>query len=191
MFAGVTKPKPFQRKRASLTSSSAETLPPLDEMRAIALERYRGGGKPMHVDRSARRALAVEHMYDGKCNFQIESATGPSLEGYTSDAVLSFTENAMQYYGSYSQQRLLLRMEYEGETNRAAQNARPSLQSDRRRTTGEGPPAPSAFVHTAARGGWLGGGREEEDLYSHRCPLCSHRCSLAHTCVCQTFSSGT
>jgi hypothetical protein len=113
MFAGVTKPKPFQRKRAGLTTDENETLPALDEMRQIALDRYRGSGKPMHVDRSARRELAIEHMYDGHCSFAVESASGPSLEGYHDDAYLVFSERSIKYYSSYSSQRLVLKMEYD------------------------------------------------------------------------------
>ena len=103
MFAGVTKPKPFQRKRASLTTDPNEQLPPLDEMRSIALESYRGSGKPMRTEDSARRALAIEHIYDGKCTFMVQTASGPGLEGYHTDALLCLSENDVSYYSSQGQ----------------------------------------------------------------------------------------
>ncbi|GMI15081.1 hypothetical protein TrLO_g4140 [Triparma laevis f. longispina] len=103
MFAGVTKPKPFQRKRASLTTDTNEQLPPLDEMRTIALESYRGSGKPMMTENSARRALAIEHIYDGKCTFHVQTASGPGLEGYHTDALLCLGENDVSYYSSEGQ----------------------------------------------------------------------------------------
>ena len=102
MFAGVTKPKPFQRKRASLTTDTNEQLPPLDEMRTIALESYRGSGKPMMTENSARRALAVEHIYDGKCTFHVQTASGPGLEGYHTDALLCLGEVSRQHPLSFS-----------------------------------------------------------------------------------------
>lgn len=101
IFAGVTKPKPFQRKRASLTADPKEQLPPLDEMRAVALESYRGSGRPMPTENSARRALAIEHIYDGKCSFSVSTASGPGLEGYHSQSLLCFGEEAIAYYASY------------------------------------------------------------------------------------------
>ena len=145
MFAGVTKPKPFQRKRASLTTDPSEQvrlgeersecgersnpqedymirlphitplcdkltpltrrfaprqLPPLDEMRSLAVEAYRGSGKPMDTDASARRSLAIEHIYDGKCTFLIGSASGPGLEGYQDQSLLCLGENDVSYYAS-------------------------------------------------------------------------------------------
>ena len=51
MFAGVTKPKPFQRKRASLTTDPSEALPPLDKMRQWAIDSYQGSGRPLATER--------------------------------------------------------------------------------------------------------------------------------------------
>ena len=38
MFAGATKPKPFQRKRPNLSKLPSGKLPPLNEMRMMATE---------------------------------------------------------------------------------------------------------------------------------------------------------
>jgi hypothetical protein len=72
-------------------------------MRTIALESYRGSGKPMATENSARRALAIEHIYDGKCTFRVQTASGPGLEGYHTDALLCLGENDVSYYSSEGQ----------------------------------------------------------------------------------------
>jgi len=50
MFAGPTKPKPFERKRANLTEIKQGKMPPLALMRQIALERHRGSERPMAAE---------------------------------------------------------------------------------------------------------------------------------------------
>lgn len=71
MYAGATKPKPFQRKRASLSHQKQGKLPPLSTMRDIALARHHGSGAPVPTALSKRVALAFEHVYKGTNSFVV------------------------------------------------------------------------------------------------------------------------
>jgi len=102
MFAGVTKPKPFQRKRASLTTDTSEQLPPLEAMRSWAIDSYQGSGRPLPTALSARRAIAIQHIYEGLVTFRIRAARGQGIEQpYGDGAALCFGENGLTYYIDY------------------------------------------------------------------------------------------
>ena len=113
MFAGVTKPKPFQRKRASLTTDPSEVLPPLEDMRALALDSYRGSGKPFHSDYSARRELAIEHIYDGICTFQVYNISGPFDTRTTQDSAVCLGELGVTYFTSKISQNIAFKGSYD------------------------------------------------------------------------------
>ena len=42
MFAGATKPKPFQRKRPNLSTLAPSKLPTLHDMRSLAMQLHKG-----------------------------------------------------------------------------------------------------------------------------------------------------
>ena len=71
MYAGPTKPKPFQRKRANLSFQKQGKLPPLPTMRDIAIARHQGSGAPVPTSLSKRVALAFEHVYKGTNSFVV------------------------------------------------------------------------------------------------------------------------
>lgn len=64
MFAGATKPKPFQRKRPNLSRLPPGKLPTLQEMRTIANELHKGSYKPCSHGNSRRMDLALQHIYE-------------------------------------------------------------------------------------------------------------------------------
>jgi hypothetical protein len=76
MFAGPTKPKPFERKRANLTQIKQGKMPPLALMREIALERHRGSERPMAAEVSRRKKLSLDHIHDGVVAFAVFAASG-------------------------------------------------------------------------------------------------------------------
>ena len=76
MFAGPTKPKPFERKRANLTSLIQGKMPPLAVMRSLALERHRGSERPVPSAISRRRKLALDHIHEGVVAFTVFHASG-------------------------------------------------------------------------------------------------------------------
>jgi hypothetical protein len=76
MFAGPTKPKPFERKRANLTAIQQGKMPPLVQMRQIALERHRGSERPMAAEVSRRKKLSLDHIHDGVVAFSVFAASG-------------------------------------------------------------------------------------------------------------------
>ena len=67
MFAGASKPKPFQRKRPNITKIPAGKLPPLGQMRGAALDLHKGSYRPCPPGESRRLDLAVQFIYEG-CN---------------------------------------------------------------------------------------------------------------------------
>ena len=69
MFAGETKPKPFQRKRPNLSRLPSGKLPNLPDMRDMAMQLHRGDYSPCPVGESRRVALAVQHIYEGYNTF--------------------------------------------------------------------------------------------------------------------------
>lgn len=64
MFAGATKPKPFQRKRPNLSRLPPGKLPSLQEMRSIATELHKGSYRPCSSGSSRRMDLALQHIYE-------------------------------------------------------------------------------------------------------------------------------
>jgi len=76
MFAGPTKPKPFERKRANLTTIKQGKMPPLTLMRQIALDRHRGSERPVSSEVSKRKKLALDHIHDGVVGFTVFAASG-------------------------------------------------------------------------------------------------------------------
>lgn len=88
MFAGPTKPKPFDRKRANLTPIKQSKLPPLSTMREIAMERHNGPEKPTTmIDFSRRILIALDHIHEGQVIFRVFAAALPQM-AYCRDAVL-------------------------------------------------------------------------------------------------------
>jgi hypothetical protein len=78
MFAGATKPKPFQRKRPNLSVLPAGKLPTLQVMRNMALELQRGSYRPCPPGESRRVDLAMRHIYEGKNSFPLLGVRGLS-----------------------------------------------------------------------------------------------------------------
>lgn len=76
MFAGATKPKPFQRKRPNISKIPTGKLPPLGEMRGSALDFHSGSYKPCPPGHSRRMDLAVQHIYDGYNTFPVTYVRG-------------------------------------------------------------------------------------------------------------------
>jgi len=79
MFAGPTKPKPFQRKRPNLTEKSQGKLPPLKAMRQWAVEHHRGALKPLMPGAKGRVDFALDHIHQGQVTFPVlpAGARGP------------------------------------------------------------------------------------------------------------------
>ena len=78
MFAGATKPKPFQRKRPNLTKLPAGKLPPLHDMRKQAEDLHRGAYKPCPPGESRRIELAFQHIMEGYNTFLLTTVKGNS-----------------------------------------------------------------------------------------------------------------
>ena len=79
MFAGPTKPKPFERKRANLTQLKQSKMPALTKMREIAVERHNGPERPMPMEFSRRTLIALDHIHEGQCMFPVFTASGPEI----------------------------------------------------------------------------------------------------------------
>mmetsp|Transcript_28020 Transcript_28020/g.39890 ORF Transcript_28020/g.39890 Transcript_28020/m.39890 type:complete len:1087 (+) Transcript_28020:36-3296(+) len=88
MFAGATKPKPFQRKRPNLSSLPSGKLPPLAEMRSQALELHKGAYRPCPQGESRRMSIALQHIYEGCNTFQVISARGSSLPSRSDSTIV-------------------------------------------------------------------------------------------------------
>jgi len=78
MFAGATKPKPFQRKRPNLSKLPSGKLPSLHDMRNLALQLHQGSYAPCPAGESRRIELALQHMYEGCNTFPITTVRGNS-----------------------------------------------------------------------------------------------------------------
>ena len=93
MFAGASKPKPFQRKRPNLSKLPNGKLPPLNEMRNSALHLQRGSYKPCPPGESRRIELAIQHIYEGFNTFAVLRVRGPTSVSnqWRSEAVLQVT----------------------------------------------------------------------------------------------------
>ncbi len=80
MFAGATKPKPFQRKRPNISSIASSKLPSLHDMRDLALKLHNGSYKPCPPGESRRLELALQHIYEGFNSFALLNVRGnPSV----------------------------------------------------------------------------------------------------------------
>mmetsp|Transcript_20592 Transcript_20592/g.34484 ORF Transcript_20592/g.34484 Transcript_20592/m.34484 type:complete len:1027 (+) Transcript_20592:169-3249(+) len=78
IFAGATKPKPFQRKRPNLSNLPAGKLPTLQVMRSMALDMHRGSYRPCPQGSSRRVEIALQHIYEGKNTFALQNVRGPN-----------------------------------------------------------------------------------------------------------------
>ena len=76
MYAGPTKPKPFQRKRANLSTRETGKLPSLAVMRQLAVSSHQGSGKPTSSQLSRRMQLAKEHWHCGCQTFELKGLEG-------------------------------------------------------------------------------------------------------------------
>lgn len=76
MFAGATKPKPFQRKRPNLSKLPSGKLPSLHDMRNLAIQLHQGSYAPCPAGESRRIELALQHMYEGCNTFPITTVRG-------------------------------------------------------------------------------------------------------------------
>jgi hypothetical protein len=76
MFAGATKPKPFQRKRPNVSHLPSGKLPTLNEMRTMALDLHRGSYRPCPNGESRRMEIALQHIYEGFNTFQLLNVRG-------------------------------------------------------------------------------------------------------------------
>lgn len=96
MFAGSTKPKPFQRKRPNLTRLPAGKLPPLHDMRNMALDLHKGSYCPCPPGESRRMELAFQHIMEGFNTFRVISVKGNVHEG-SRDKLLYITDEKIVY----------------------------------------------------------------------------------------------
>jgi hypothetical protein len=78
IFAGATKPKPFQRKRPNLSHLPAGKLPTLHLMRSMALDLHRGSYRPSPPGGSRRIEIALQHIYEGINTFNLLNVRGAS-----------------------------------------------------------------------------------------------------------------
>ena len=70
IFAGSEKPKPFQRKRASLIITGNDALPTPQAMRRMSMQAVRQRQAGM------RTALALQHIHEGQNYFKIKMSDG-------------------------------------------------------------------------------------------------------------------
>ena len=96
MFAGPTKPKPFERKRANLTQLKQSKMPALTKMREIAVERHNGPERPMPMEFSRRTMIALDHIHEGQTIFPVFSAALPQIV-YCHNAVLVMDDEGMVF----------------------------------------------------------------------------------------------
>jgi hypothetical protein len=101
MFAGETKPKPFQRKRPNISKIPAGKLPTLTSMREIAVQRHLGSYAPCPIGTSRRITLALEHIFEGYNSFPllvIPGDYGRYKLSWTTHSRLAVMENKMLFY---------------------------------------------------------------------------------------------
>ena len=70
IFSGADKPKPFQRKRASLAMDASDKLPSPQVMRRLSMQTTRNRRTGI------RRALALQHIHEGHNYFRVQSSSG-------------------------------------------------------------------------------------------------------------------
>ena len=97
IFAGATKPKPFQRRRPELSRLPAGKLPPLKYMRDTAIDVHQGSYKPCAQGASRRVEIAFQHIYEGANSFFILNVRGaPAISNqWRHDSTLTITEEAL------------------------------------------------------------------------------------------------
>lgn len=107
MFAGASKPKPFQRKRPNQSLIPAGKLPTLSDMRNIAIQSQKGSYKPCTNGESRRMELALQHIYEGSNIFPLLNVRGASIDRqFRSESVLSIEDDCVSFrpYGASSSQ---------------------------------------------------------------------------------------
>jgi hypothetical protein len=99
MFAGTTKPKPFQRKRPNLTRQASGKLPPLAQMRQLALDLHQGSYAPCAPGHSRRIDLAVQHIHDGYNTFPVTYVRGQTslANQWRLESLLLVTDNMIVF----------------------------------------------------------------------------------------------
>jgi hypothetical protein len=99
VFAGATKPKPFQRKRPNLSRLPAGKLPSLQVMRNLALDLHRGSYKPCPQGSSRRVDIALQHIYDGFNTFPLLGVRGPSSisNQWRNDSTLVIADECLMF----------------------------------------------------------------------------------------------
>lgn len=99
MFAGATKPKPFQRKRPNLSKLPTGKLPQLMDMRSQALDLHKGSYRPCPSGESRRLAIALQHIYEGENTFPLINVRGNSSlsNQYRSDSVLVISDESLVF----------------------------------------------------------------------------------------------
>jgi hypothetical protein len=98
MFAGSTKPKPFQRKRPNISTIPSGKLPPLSQMRETAFSRHLGSYKPCPPGESRRLELAIQHIFEGHNTFPLLCIRGDQnfFDKWTRQSLLVITEEKME-----------------------------------------------------------------------------------------------
>jgi hypothetical protein len=110
VFAGATKPKPFQRKRPNLSRLPPGKLPPLHTMRETALDLHQGSYRPCPQGHSRRVEIAFQHIYEGANAFFLLNVRGPPAVSnqWHNDSTLTITEDALIFkpHGTLSETKL-------------------------------------------------------------------------------------
>jgi hypothetical protein len=100
MFAGATKPKPFQRKRPNLSKLPAGRLPSLVDMRNQALDLHKGSYQPCSAtEESRRKVIALQHIYEGKNTFGLINCKGSSIvtDQFRPDSELVISDEGLTF----------------------------------------------------------------------------------------------
>jgi hypothetical protein len=98
IFAGDTKPKPFQRKRPNLSDLPTSKLPPLGDMRSTALQLHKGSYRPCPPGESRRLELAIQHIFEGHNTFPLLSVSGHAvMNQWRPDSVLQIREDMLVF----------------------------------------------------------------------------------------------
>jgi len=98
MFAGATKPKPFQRKRPNLSDLPSSKLPPLHDMRSMALKLHKGSYRPCPPGESRRLELAIQHIFEGFNSFALVGVTGSLVQNqWRSESVLQIKDEMLVF----------------------------------------------------------------------------------------------
>lgn len=99
MFAGATKPKPFQRKRPNVSHLATGKLPPLHDMRNMALKLHSGSYCPCPNGESRRIELAFQHIMTGFNTFPISTVRDKTglLDSWARDAILEVHDEKLVF----------------------------------------------------------------------------------------------